>query len=154
MLRKLKRLFDEHIQPGLASADAHHSEHAVRLATAALLVEMMRADQAIDRRELDSVLGNLQARFTLTADEAQALLEEAKQAADAAVDLHGFTRLLNECMSGAQKRQVIELLWRVAFADGHKDDHEEHLVRKIAGLLYVPHHEFIQARLKAEQDQG
>ena len=41
------------------------------------------------------------------------------------------------------------MLWLVAFADGKKDAHEEHMVRKIAGLLHVAHPDFIDAKLKA-----
>ena len=48
----------------------------------------------------------------------------------------------------------MELLWLVAFADGKKDPEEEHLVRKIAGLLHVPHPDFIDAKLRARSESG
>jgi uncharacterized tellurite resistance protein B-like protein len=40
-------------------------------------------------------------------------------------------------------------MWRVAHADLELDMYEDHLVRKIAELLYVPHTEFITAKHRA-----
>ena len=51
-----------------------------------------------------------------------------------------------------QKKRVVELLWLVAFADSEKHAHEEHLVRKIAGLLHVPHPDFIDAKIRARTE--
>ena len=54
-------------------------------------------------------------------------------------------------LDAAQKKRIVELLWLVAFADGRKDAHEEHLVRRIAGLLHVPHPDFIDAKRRARE---
>jgi len=48
---------------------------------------------------------------------------------------------------------VVEMLWRVAFADGRIDRYEEALVRKIAELIYVPHRDFIRARHRVQDAQ-
>jgi len=53
---------------------------------------------------------------------------------------------LHEQLSLAEKHDVVEMLWRVAFADLHLDKHEDHLVRKVAGLLYVSHGDLIRIR--------
>ena len=44
---------------------------------------------------------------------------------------------------------MVELLWRVAYADGDLDKYEEHLVRRIADLIHVPHSVFIRMKHKA-----
>jgi uncharacterized tellurite resistance protein B-like protein len=46
-----------------------------------------------------------------------------------------------------ERARIVGMLWKVSSADGHIDAHEEHLVRKVADLLYVPHARFIQAKL-------
>jgi uncharacterized tellurite resistance protein B-like protein len=46
---------------------------------------------------------------------------------------------------------LIELLWQVVYSDGRADSYEEHLVRKVAGLIYVPHEVFIAAKLRARE---
>jgi uncharacterized tellurite resistance protein B-like protein len=38
------------------------------------------------------------------------------------------------------------MLWRVALADDRLDKHEDHVVRKVAGLLYVTHSDLIRIR--------
>ena len=90
----------------------------------------------------------------LDEQEVSALIVEAQACADEATSLHEFTRLINEQLTDAQKYHVIELLWQFGFADGAIDKYEEHLVRKVADLLYVRHSEFIRAKLSAQQNAG
>ena len=65
---------------------------------------------------------------------------------DHAACMHEFTQLINQSFSAKQKIKVVEMLWRVAYADGKLDKYEEHFVRKIARLLYVRHTDFIKAK--------
>lgn len=121
-------------------------EHALRLATAALLIEVVRADFEVDEAELAATLEVLAKEFALSAEESEALLRLAREEAEQAVSLHAFTRLLNDNYDAPSKERVIELMWQIAYADGVKDKHEEHLIRKVADLLYVPHVRFVKAR--------
>ena len=50
--------------------------------------------------------------------------------------------------------KVIEHLWEIAFADSRLDKYEEHMVRKIAGLIYVEHKDFINAKLRVKKRLG
>jgi len=122
--------------------------HVIKLATAALLVEMARADFEESNDELLFVKKMLADHFELTEDESCALLEQASRRADHAISLHEFTRLMHEELDDAEKQQIVELLWRVAYADGNIDKYEDHLVRKVADLLYVPHTEFMRLKNK------
>lgn len=125
-------------------------EQGIRLATAALLVEMVRADAQTLWEEATVLHGLLGRHFKLAPDEVRALVAAAEREADAAVSLHGFTKLMNDSLDAAEKAQVLELLWRMAFADHKLDRYEEHLVRKVADLLYLPNAELVRTRLKIE----
>jgi uncharacterized tellurite resistance protein B-like protein len=92
------------------------------------------------------VFAQLKQHFELDEDEALLLVQQAEQEADRAVTLQGFTRLLHEQLSVVEKHTVIEMCWRVAVADDHLDKHEDHLVRKLADLLYVSHADLIRIR--------
>jgi len=129
-----------------AGTGGHDPEHSLRLATAALLVEMSRQDEVIYRSERDAAASALREHFGLSLEEVTALYALAEKEASEAVDYYQFTSLLKEHLSHAQKEQVVELLWRVAAADGHIDRYEEHMVRRIAELLYLPHSSFIRAK--------
>jgi len=126
---------------------------AVRLATAALLVEMVRADATVTGEEAAALYAELGQHFRLRMDESQQLIAAAEREADAAVSLHGFTALLNESLTPPEKCEVLELLWRVALADRHLDKYEEHLVRKVADLLHVAHADFVRTKLRVQDGQ-
>ncbi len=149
MLSKVKTFLSQHF-PG--ESESNDTEHELRLAAATLCVEVMRADYEVVPRELESTLLSLRTLFNLTADEAKELLDLAQSSADQASSLHPFTSLINAEYSLAQKTAIVEMLWRVAFADKEKDKYEEHVVRKVAELLYLPHQNFIQARHRAEAE--
>lgn len=123
-------------------------ERAVRLATATLMAEVARADRVLDTRELSALRDSLRHHFALSDEEAQMIVDEGLAEAEHAVSLQGFTRPLHETLSEAEKSRVIDMLWRVAAADGELDKHEDALITKIGALLYVPRSEVL--RLKHE----
>lgn len=144
MLRKLATFFDSALARD--NEDAAAREHALRVATALLLIEVARADYTDDVAENETMLESLKQFFALDDESAAMLLEEARSTADQAVELQQFTRRLHEQLSPAEKLRVVEMLWQVALADQRLDKHEDHLVRRIAGLLYVPHSDLIRIR--------
>ncbi len=150
MFEQLRNFFTDFIQTPLTDGSGD-PERPLQLAAAALLVEVSRADNSVDGEEESTIRHALGELFAVGRDEAEQLMALAARRADEAVDYFGFTRLVNDHFDAAQKKRIVELMWRVAFADGHKDDIEEHVVRKIARLLYVPHSDFVHARMLAEQ---
>ena len=46
---------------------------------------------------------------------------------------------------------ITETLWQVAYVDAHLNANENHLISKIAGLLYVTHGECIGAKMRAKE---
>jgi uncharacterized tellurite resistance protein B-like protein len=149
MIHRIQQFFAERIQSRV-HAGQQDGGHAVRLATAALLIEVTRADYHVEQSERRAVVSAMQDLFGLSGAETDELVAIAEEEVDGAVSLSQFTQLVDREFSQEQKAQVIEMMWRVAFADLNKDQHEEYLVRKVADLLHVPHSTFIRARLKVE----
>lgn len=129
-------------------------EHALRVATAVLLIEVTRADFRVDPEEQEHLRLLLKQHFDLSEDELDALIEQAESDADRLVSLQHVTRLINEHYDHAMKLRVIEMMWQLVYADGEKDHYEEHLMRQVADLLYISHAEFIRARHKAEAESA
>jgi len=148
MLRSLFDLFDalRPPPPGAAAADA---EHTLQLAAAVLLVEVRRADPGCDAAERRAVVAALRDKFALTDDEVARLHELAEQTARAASDLYRYTARINETYDMPRKIRLVELMWRVAYADGELSAHERHLVWRVADLLHVPQGARVHARLRA-----
>ncbi|MDH4228388.1 MAG: TerB family tellurite resistance protein [Nitrospirota bacterium] len=153
MLDTIQRYFNRHMRPapdGITSRPA--DAHALRVATAALLVEVTRADHTVtdvERAALRRILGD---KFELTGAEVDDLIGMAEAEATEATSLFQFTHLIDKEFTHAQKARVVELLWQVAFADGHLEAHEEAVVRKVADLIHVPHRTFIEAKLKVKAE--
>ena len=151
MIRTFRRLFESTLATAARATEAEEREHGYHVATAALLVEMMRADRAVEPGEREAVLRALAVAFDdLAPDETRELLARAEERADDATSLYEFTQVVNRQFDPEQKAHVVELLWRVAWADGALDKYEEHLVRRIADLIHVPHSVFIRMKLRAE----
>ena len=144
--------FVQFIEQNLAekrTRNAVDDKQALRLAVAALCVEMARADMQEKPSELQRAKTMLAKRFGLDEQEAQALIRAGSSASDQCVSLYGFTRLLNEHLDPAGKQNLFEMLWRVAFEDGQLDKYEDALMHKLAELLYVPLRDLMLAKQKA-----
>ena len=146
MLDRLRSLLESHLGGASERADPAARQAAYQLAAAALLVEMTRADFEVHPKERVAVVAALRTAFDLSEAEAASLMAEAEAEADGATSLYEFTALINEHLTPPQKYRLVELLWRVAYADGEIDKYEDHLVRKVADLIYVRHREFIRAK--------
>ncbi|CAN7679919.1 TerB family tellurite resistance protein [Variovorax sp. LjRoot84] len=150
MLKTLKDLFDA-LRPPEAADSAQNQQHLLQLATAVLLVEVMRADPELGAAERRAVIAALRDKFALADDEIERLLELAEQTARTATDYFSFTSRINERFEMVQKLRMIEHMWRVAYADGTLSAHENHLMRKVADLLYIPHGAYVHAKMRAQQ---
>jgi len=154
MLRAIKRFFEERVSPESTGPSPEEREHGLRLAAGALLFEVVRADGEVKDGERTVVRTALQSTFRLGKAEAEELMQLAEEGSRSAASLFEFTHLVDKGFSAEQKKRIVELLWLVAFADAEKHPLEEHLVRKIAGLLHVPHPDFIDAKIRARAESG
>jgi uncharacterized tellurite resistance protein B-like protein len=148
MLQALKELIDRFLpemQPDAVGPDA------VALASAVLLVEVMRADAVSTPQERAMVVAALRDQFGLSEAEAQALVDRAVQAALHATDTFTFTSRINDAFDVPHKIALVESLWRVAYADGELAADENHLLGKLAELLYLPPGAYIHAKLRARE---
>jgi len=152
-MKTLKDLFESLLPPVSGSTPAAE-EHALQLATAVMLVEVMRADITFHAGERAAVLAALREKFALDEDEATRLTELAEATAQQSTDLFAFTSRINERFDMARKLRMVELMWRVAYADGKLTEHERHVLWRIADLLHVPQGAYVNARLRAQAEAG
>lgn len=154
MIQAIRRFFDANIL-GSANADDHQiQQSALQLATAALLVEMTRADAVVKDEERAAVDQALRALFKIDETQVRDLVALAEQEVAESSSLFQFTNLIDKQFRYEQKVAVVEMMWRVAFSDTYKDQYEEYLVRKVADLLHVAHRDFIRARHRVEDELG
>jgi len=141
LIERLFALFKDH--------EPERNEHDISLACAALLAEVMHADHTLEKEEANALRTVLKKMFSITADETDELLAKAAEQVQKSNDLFQYTRVINDTFSADEKVRLIHGLWQVAYADSELDKYEEHMIRKVADLLYVPHSDFIRARNEA-----
>jgi uncharacterized tellurite resistance protein B-like protein len=146
MIRGIRQFFDSRIQ-SVSGGRRHESpQRALQLATAALLLEVARADFHLAADERRAIAGAIQQMFDLSALETAELVALAESEMEDATCLYEFTRLVNDHFDYAQKLSVIENMWRIAFVDLDKDKYEEHLIRRVCDLIHVSHKDFVRLR--------
>jgi uncharacterized tellurite resistance protein B-like protein len=145
MIESLKALFE------LPAAENDESrQHRLRLAAAALLIETARADFTQDGAEEAAMEALLCSTLQLDRREVKELVALAESRVNEATSLYEFTRVINDHYNAEQKLQLIDAMWVVAYADGNLDKYEEHLIRQVAELTYVPHQDYIRSKLEAQ----
>ena len=136
MIRKLM----DRVAETIASDDkqpAADRDETIRMATAVLMIDVARADHVFDESEFDRVLELVQSHFDLPAEQAAELVIAANEKAEDLVSAYDFTKVLHDHLDHGEKARVVDLLWRIAYADGRLDKYEDSLVLKISDLLHV-----------------
>ena len=135
--------------------DDKPDQHWVERLTALLLIEISRADTEVDDAELAMIASAIKSSSTsLDTEEIESIIVTAKRDAETTISFRDHIRQINKGFSREQKLALIEQMWRVAYADGDLDKFEEYTIRKLSDLLYVEHHEFTRAKLRATEGRG
>ena len=123
-------------------------EDDLRTATCALFLEIANIDDEFSEEERNSILNIIQTEYGLSKEHALELARRAMSELEGSIDLWGFTNLINDNYSEVEKLRVVELLWRVVYADGKLDKHEDYLIHKVARLLRLTNKQMITAKLR------
>jgi len=142
MMKRLKAL----LSGSPESTSEADTDEKLHLATAALLMEAACMDGHIDGAETETVISLLTEHFGLEADEATELAEAGRREVSESNELYGFTRIIKDSFDHDERIKMIEMLWRVAYADGHLHEYEANLLRRVAGLIYVSDRDSGEAR--------
>jgi uncharacterized tellurite resistance protein B-like protein len=151
MLAAIRQFFDR-LANDAGAVDM--GEEEVRLAVAALLYHVIAADGVVTPAESATLGELLENRFDLDAESTSALVKAAETADDEAVDLYHFTSLLKQRLDVADRERIIEMMWRLVFADGAMHEFEENIVWRVAELLAVPSDVRIRLKLAVRDGAG
>jgi|TARA_B100000795_G_scaffold139117_1_gene104056 uncharacterized tellurite resistance protein B-like protein len=129
--------------------DEPQDDNTIVLAAVSLMLEVARSDSGGEQVEHDLIRGILTNEFKVESELIDNLLEAGVEKVEDATDLFQFTQLINDQYSHEQKEGLIYAMWRVALADGKVQAIEDHIIRRVAGLIHVSHSDFIRLKLKA-----
>ena len=145
MLKKIRSIFTRTSEE---VSEKEQVSQKIDKTCAALIIEVALADKVFDESEVNLLKEMLLKAYTLEAAEIQDLIENAEKAVEESTSLYEYTKEVNDNFDYESKINLVDQLWRIAFADGHLDKYEEHVVRKIADLIHISHNDFIQSKLK------
>lgn len=149
----IEKFFNKHISSSPEQTKSADSElHELNMATAALLFEVVRADQEAKDEEITTIREALEKTMNLSPEETEDILQLAEQQVDAAVSLYEFTKKITDHFDSEQRISLIRNMWRVAYADSELHKYEEYLIRKVAGLIHVPQDALVRTRQEARAD--
>jgi uncharacterized tellurite resistance protein B-like protein len=118
----------------------------LRLATAAVLLDIAYADGQFTPSEDGNVVGFLTQRFDLSEDDARELLEAADEIRKKTVDHFALTHYIRKNAPLSERIEIVKTMWRLVYSDGKLSEYEAYLVRKLADLLGLEHHVMIDAK--------
>ena len=145
MLKKIRSIFTRTSEE---VSEKEQVSQKIDKTCAALIIEVALADKVFDESEVNLLKEMLLKAYTLEASEIQDLIENAEKSVKESTSLYEYTKEVNDNFDYESKLNLVDQLWRIAFADGHLDKYEEHVVRKIADLIHISHNDFIQSKLK------
>jgi len=147
MIKKIRNFFNKSVSLGEKSAELE-SEKRIQVAACSLFVEMAGIDNEFSGEERERIIAIITKEFEIDSATAGELMELAALELKGSADLWQFTNLINENYSPEDKTRLMEMIWKVVYADGKLDKHEDYLVKKVAKLLHLRHSEMIDAKLK------
>ena len=117
-----------------------------RLATAALMYHLIAVDGHVDQSEKDALRTVLKKNFEIEEDDLNELIDQAKKRDEEAVDLYEFTSVLKRKLDYNERLNLMDMLWKMVFADGVLHEFEDNIIWRVSELLGVSKRDRITIR--------
>jgi len=139
---------------GAPETQPRQQHDPLRLATAAILLDIAYADGTFTPAEDGNVVGFLTQRFSLPEEDAKELLEAADEIRKKTVDHFALTHYIRKNAPLSERIDIVKTMWRLVYSDGTLNEYENYLVRKLADLLGLEHHVMIDAKSAVLRELG
>ena len=135
-------------QTNINPASLESFQDEMILSICVLLIEVSKSDDDYDDLEKEKIIDLLKKQFSLNHDQIDVLIKMADKKNNEIVSLHELTANINKEYTYSEKKNVIKMLWDIAYSDGRIDKYEDYTIRKISDLLYIKHSDFIKAKTR------
>jgi len=130
--------------------EEENKDNSIQKSICSLMIEVAYADNQLEESELKAMAYSL-SKLDIEEEEIQEIVDATLAKSKESISFYEHTRILNDQLDYDQKKEVLNSVWAIAFADGEMDKHEEHLIRRISDLLYLNHKDFINAKLNQKE---
>jgi uncharacterized tellurite resistance protein B-like protein len=156
MLDYLKRLIvppqEEEVEYKRNATSEKSRPNRVHVATAALLVEIAKADGDFSDEERKRIIDLMKDEFNLDDECVNELLELSEQKVRDRISVYEFSSVINESFTQQEKLELLKNLWRIVYEDGKLDSHEDRLIKIIGSTLNLDHKDVIGTKLFVKQE--
>lgn len=126
----------------------------LRLATAAVLLDIAHADGEFTPAEDGDIAGYLAKMFQLSGDDTRELIEAADEIRRKTIDHFALTSYIRKNMTAEQRLDIVKTMWRMVYSDGTLTDYEGYLVKKMGDLMGIERHVIIDAKSAVLDERG
>lgn len=151
LLAAIHRFFEERAaqeSEGLGGSEPIDAR-PLQLATAILFLQMIAADHESRHDEHQALVGAITRVLRVDAESAAVIIRFAED--QVRTPLPELIRLLNSRCSVNQKKDVVQSLWQLAFADAELVKHEEYFVRKVSEVLGLSMADLVETKIRARE---
>lgn len=126
----------------------------LRLATAAVLLDIAHADGEFTPAEDGDITGYLARMFQLSGEDTRELIEAADEIRRKTIDHFALTSYIRKNMTAEQRLDIVKTMWRMVYSDGTLTDYEGYLVKKMGDLMGIERHVIIDAKSAVLDERG
>lgn len=145
---------DEQLSQEIGTYSTKSTSKKYQVATAALLVEVAKADGNFSEDERKRIIDLMKNDFDLDDECVNELIAISEQKVKDSVSIYEFSSVINERFTQQEKLDLIKNLWRIIYEDGKLDSHEDRLIKIIGSTLNLEHKDIIAAKLFVKQELG
>ena len=153
MFDYLKRVIATTEETFTARKDPADTSKKIQIATAALFIEIAKADGEISGDERQKIVKNMEEMFDLDEECVENLLELSEQRVNESISVYEFSSIINENFSREEKYQLIKNLWKIVYTDDYLDQYEDRLMKIIGATLNLDHKDIIDAKLEVKENK-
>ena len=104
---------------------------------ASLLIECAKEDGDFSDDEIIKIKSLLNTKLNIDSNDVNAIFDAALEITQDNVEIYSLTKDIRDNFSHEEILKILEYMWAVMLADGHVDDFEAALMRKIIGLFHL-----------------
>ncbi len=132
------------------SASIQGISFELELTAAVLAYEVARSDGEISEDELSILMLEIEKISEKVGRNKNEILNIVDAHSKNSVSFHEFIEDINKNNTKEQKKELLRIMWRTAYADGNLDIDEERLVRRVADLIKIKDIEVLKLKHDAK----
>ena len=157
MFEYLRKMFSFNENPeeaGYREDRATDTKKKLQIATCTLFIQLAKADDNFTDQERDTIISIMKSTYNLEDECIDELIKLAEKRLESDENIYDLTQLINQNLSNDDKFELLKSLWRLIYVNKKLDIYEDHLIKKIGGLINMGHEDIISAKLLVKEESG